>query len=310
MPGLIWNMMMSMSGGWFFVVASEAISVGNLQIALPGVGSYVAMAIQQRNLAAVGWAILAMTIAILLYDQLAVPADGRLGRQVPRRANGGANRAEKLGSRSVSPLAYRRSAAPVGMGPDCMGGARAAGAAARRSSDRLAARLGRVADVLWLAASSRPSPMLRGGSRDYAARPLIVGTISGSSLPTGALRSLRVVVPHCARLSIWVPIGVAVGLRPRLDGRQVQPVAQFLAAFPANLLFPVVVSFIVRFQSRAQDLARSADDSGHPVVHPVQRHCRRECVSERFAGSGRELSRRRLALVARRHAARASFLTM
>ena len=42
MPGLIWNMMMSMSGGWFFVVASEAISVGDLQIALPGVGSYVA----------------------------------------------------------------------------------------------------------------------------------------------------------------------------------------------------------------------------------------------------------------------------
>jgi NitT/TauT family transport system permease protein len=41
-PGLIWNTMMSMSGGWFFVVASEAISVGNLQIALPGIGSYVA----------------------------------------------------------------------------------------------------------------------------------------------------------------------------------------------------------------------------------------------------------------------------
>jgi len=54
MPGLIWNMMMSMSGGWFFVVASEAISVGNTQIALPGVGSYVARAIGERDLAAVG----------------------------------------------------------------------------------------------------------------------------------------------------------------------------------------------------------------------------------------------------------------
>ncbi|MGC1459912.1 MAG: ABC transporter permease subunit, partial [Steroidobacteraceae bacterium] len=70
MPGLIWNMMMSMSGGWFFVVASEAISVGNTQIALPGVGSYVARAIQARDLGAVGWAIAAMTLAILLYDQL------------------------------------------------------------------------------------------------------------------------------------------------------------------------------------------------------------------------------------------------
>ena len=70
MPGLVWNMMMSMSGGWFFVVASEAISVGDIQIALPGVGSYVARAIQQSDLAAVGWAIVAMTIAIIIYDQL------------------------------------------------------------------------------------------------------------------------------------------------------------------------------------------------------------------------------------------------
>src|SRR6516164_10545773 len=54
MPGLVWNMMMSMSSGWFFVVASEAISVGDIRIALPGVGSYVARAIQQSDLAAVG----------------------------------------------------------------------------------------------------------------------------------------------------------------------------------------------------------------------------------------------------------------
>jgi NitT/TauT family transport system permease protein len=62
--------MMSMSGGWFFVVASEAISVGSLNIALPGVGSYVARAIEQRDLAAIGWAILTMTVTIALYDQL------------------------------------------------------------------------------------------------------------------------------------------------------------------------------------------------------------------------------------------------
>ncbi|MDE3061273.1 MAG: ABC transporter permease subunit, partial [Pseudomonadota bacterium] len=69
MPGLIWNTMMSMSGGWFFVVASEAITVGNQHIALPGVGSYIALAIEQRNLHAIGYAILAMTVVILLYDQ-------------------------------------------------------------------------------------------------------------------------------------------------------------------------------------------------------------------------------------------------
>src|SRR5689334_17267854 len=70
LPGLIWNTMMSMSGGWFFVVASEAISVGSTRIALPGMGSYIAVAIERRDLAAIGWAIATMLVVILLYDQL------------------------------------------------------------------------------------------------------------------------------------------------------------------------------------------------------------------------------------------------
>src|ERR1700709_2379606 len=70
MPGLIWNTMMSMSGGWFFVVASEAITVGNTTVTLPGIGSYVALAIKQQNLPAIGSAILAMLLVILAYDQL------------------------------------------------------------------------------------------------------------------------------------------------------------------------------------------------------------------------------------------------
>src|SRR5262249_4761242 len=70
LPGLIWNTMMSMSGGWFFVVASEAISVGNTHVALPGVGSYIAVAIERSDLRAIGWAIVTMLVVILLYDQL------------------------------------------------------------------------------------------------------------------------------------------------------------------------------------------------------------------------------------------------
>src|ERR1019366_5474303 len=54
-PALIWNMMMSMSGGWFFVVAAEAITVGHTTVTLPGVGSYIALAIAQQNLQAILW---------------------------------------------------------------------------------------------------------------------------------------------------------------------------------------------------------------------------------------------------------------
>ena len=70
MPALIWNTMMSMSGGWFFVVASEAISVGDTTVTLPGVGSYIALALQQCDLGAIGWAIATMLVVILIYDQV------------------------------------------------------------------------------------------------------------------------------------------------------------------------------------------------------------------------------------------------
>ncbi|HEY5084989.1 MAG TPA: ABC transporter permease subunit, partial [Rhizomicrobium sp.] len=69
-PSLIWNMMMSMSGGWFFVTISEAISVGKTNIALPGIGSWIAVAIAQKNLPAIFEAIGAMLVVILIYDQL------------------------------------------------------------------------------------------------------------------------------------------------------------------------------------------------------------------------------------------------
>src|ERR1700744_4110115 len=69
-PGLVWNTMMSMSGGWFFVVASEAVSVGDNTWKLPGIGSYVALALEQRDIVAGGRAILAMLLGILAYAQL------------------------------------------------------------------------------------------------------------------------------------------------------------------------------------------------------------------------------------------------
>ena len=71
MPGLIWNTMMSMSGGWFFVVASEAITVGNTTVTLPGIGSWLALAIERSDLArGRSGRSLTMALVILAYDQL------------------------------------------------------------------------------------------------------------------------------------------------------------------------------------------------------------------------------------------------
>ena len=70
MPGLIWNMMISMSGGWFMIVFSEAITVGDTTVTLPGVGSYIAKANEQGRWDAIFAAVVTMALVILCYDQL------------------------------------------------------------------------------------------------------------------------------------------------------------------------------------------------------------------------------------------------
>ena len=71
-PSLLWNTMMSVSGGWFFVVASEVISVvGRTRPQfLPGIGSYIGRAIQEANVLAMVYAGVTLLIIVLIYDQL------------------------------------------------------------------------------------------------------------------------------------------------------------------------------------------------------------------------------------------------
>ena len=92
MPALIWNMMMSMSGGWFFVTVSEAISVGNTTVTLPGVGSYIALAIEQKNLARHRLGDCGDVRGDPALRPAAVPPADRERRLVPPRAGGGLDR--------------------------------------------------------------------------------------------------------------------------------------------------------------------------------------------------------------------------
>ena len=243
MPPLIWNMMMSMSGGWFFVVASEAISVGNTTVTLPGVGSYIALAIEQRDLQAVGWAIAAMLVVILIYDQLLFRplvawADRFRFEQEP-----GGSRAAILGVRRAAPLARRRAA------DGTVRRAVADRRCGRAGSQAVAGQAGRARSsnaldrAICSACSRSRSPL----SSLWRIADFFIGAITWPMSARVAARpgdaDARGRADRAGQL-IWVPIGVWVGLRPRV-ANMVQPVAQFLAAFPANLLFPLVVSVIV-----------------------------------------------------------------
>jgi NitT/TauT family transport system permease protein len=242
MPALIWNMMMSMSGGWFFVVASEAISVGNTTVTLPGVGSYIALAIEQKNLAAIGWAIAAMFVVILIFDQLlfrplTASADWfRLEQEVGLTPSHSWALTMMRRSRFLGLIARAFAAMlRAGMKP------RAPAVAARARPGSL--WNARWVDYAWyallgllgLAALSKTARFVLG-----EVHPTEIGHV----IVLGFITLLRVAVLIALATLVWVPIGVAIGMRPRVASI-VQPIAQFLAAFPANLLFPIVVSGIV-----------------------------------------------------------------
>jgi NitT/TauT family transport system permease protein len=245
-PSLVWNMMMSVSGGWFFVVASEAITVAGQTIMLPGVGSYIATAISQRDLGAIGYAVLVMFVVILLYDQLLFRpllawsrkfmADP-LGEEdnirpwfliVLQRARVfdllqiGVLELNRIVDSALSALARRRRIARVEWQP-------------RPALEHVfdIALLGlAAAAAVWISAFIRQTVDL---------------SEIGWVFLLGLATALRVLILIGLASLIWVPIGVGIGLRPRLADR-VQPIVQFLAAFPANLFFPLAVALILQFR--------------------------------------------------------------
>ncbi len=244
-PGLLWNMMMSMSGGWFFVVAAEAISVSNQNIKLPGIGSFIAMAIEQRDMQGIGWAIGAMLIGVLLYDQLFFR---------PLLAWADKFRFEETGSDTAQQswlLTWLRR------------------------TDRTQAMLQRLVQLSerslgWFrrhhdGTSIRARPAHSSGTVDRVWDAVIAAGIFyaiwtlvhfvhaevgwgevGHVMLLGLYTLCRVLLLLLLASLIWVPLGVAIGLRPRLAER-VQALAQFMAAFPANLMFPVAVVGIVHY---------------------------------------------------------------
>jgi len=244
-PSLVWNMMMSVSGGWFFVVASEAITVAGQTIMLPGIGSYIATAIGRSDLAAIGYAVLVMFIVILMYDQLlfrpllawsrkfqADPsADADNLRPwfllVLQRARlfdlvqTGILQLNRILDEGITTLTRRR-----------------AQALERRWRPQLdflfdIALLGLAAvAAMWIVAFIRETV-------DFSE----IAWVFVLGLATAA----RVLILIGIASLVWVPIGVGIGLRPHLADR-VQPIVQFLAAFPANLFFPAAVVLILHFR--------------------------------------------------------------
>ena len=240
--GLVWNSMMSMAGGWFFLMINEAFRLGDHDFRLPGLGSYMSVAVHEGKPLAMTLAVVAMMLMIVALDQLLwrpvvvwaqrfrveettaaetsrswfldfVRRSGfvrrfRYWRRSRSRHHGGRTPAAECGPRSVS-----AARAPHGL--------------PRSSRRRLLACS--LATIGW--GAFRLVHLL-------AQLPLSHwGTLSLA----GGLTLGRVLVSTAVGTAWAVPAGLAIGLSPLLS-RLLQPVAQVMASFPAPMLFPVAIA--------------------------------------------------------------------
>ena len=245
MPGLIWNMMMSMSGGWFFVVASEAIAVGDNTTKLPGIGSYIAVANDKSDYGAIIAAVVVMGIVILAYDQL-------LFR--PLVAFGSRFRVELIAGQQERSWVMDLFKRTQWLRPLSMMPARAFRRMAllrldlwqmpqRRDADT--GTSSRVGDIVFYTLVG-----IGGAYSLWLVVRYVSAAVTWDEVAHVALLSIytmvRVFLMIILATVIWVPVGIWIGLRPKIASF-IQPFAQFLAAFPANVVFPIAVLALVTF---------------------------------------------------------------
>ena len=245
-PGLIWNMMISMSGGWFMIVFSEAITVGDTTVTLPGVGSYIAKANEQGRWDAIFAAVVTMAVVILAYDQLFFrPIVAWAGKfRVELSASQTSERSWvldvlqrthwiRMGFRPVFNGLRSVSLLQIGLPPSWS------------LRPATSATTSRLIDILWIVAIVAVAAWAFWSVVAYIGTELSWVDLWNVVLLT-SFTLVRVIVLMALATIIWVPISVWIGLRPRIAER-VQPLAQFLAAFPVNLLFGAAVSIVLYF---------------------------------------------------------------
>ena len=243
--GLVWNSMMSMAGGWFFLTVNEAFTLGDRDFRLPGVGSYMAVAIEKGDKAAMAWAVLAMTVMIVAVDQLLW--------------------------RPLVAWSQRFRTAEISGEPEAHSWVLDL---LRRSAVLRRMRLKRRRRPKAPAAPPPPPPESLPGSADAGARVraallFVLGVGAAAAALLGAwklVRLLSAVTPHdwlllaaalgatflrtlgaLALAVAWtLPVGILVGRSPAWS-RRLQPVVQIVASFPAPMLFPLVTGALLAF---------------------------------------------------------------
>ena len=240
---LLWNCMMSVGGGWFFLTASEMISVNNHTYALPGVGSFVAQSAAENKLGNIWWAILSMIVVVLaidffLWKPLTAWAERfRITQSASDEERKSAvltlirhSHADEVISKLFSPI---REWLEIITRPFGRTGSQWPRKASQRKLGDLVFNIVMAVLILGLAAQMLYFVATRTGLQEFATAGAL-----------GALTFARVAVLIFVSSLIWVPVGVYTGMNPKIS-RIMQPVVQILASFPANFVFPFAMMWFM-----------------------------------------------------------------
>jgi NitT/TauT family transport system permease protein len=240
---LVWNGMMSFGGAWFFLAASESISVLNHTYALPGIGSYAAAAIADGNLGQVGIAIAVMIVMVIgvnfLFWRPMTAWSERFRVEESEAAERPRSVVLDFLRRSQVPHLISKPLRPVGRTLDRV--TRPFGPA-EHPLTRPAARE-RTGDVFFAGAITVLVALGVWRALDYVDSTVGLGEF-GHALWLGSVTFGRVVVLLVVATLVWVPVGVWIGMNPKVI-RFAQPVVQVLASFPANFIFPFATAAFI-----------------------------------------------------------------
>ena len=245
--GLVWNSMMSVAGGWFFLMACEMFVLGRRDFRLPGLGSYLQTAASAGDTSAILWGLATMIGVIVLLDQFVwrpviAWSDKFKFEQVESAAGEAASRSAVLTllrRSGVAAALNRKLIGPVGERMTLFFARRAAAASEPSKPAAWKAWLGGALGVVMVAALGYAA--LRAG---LALRKLTGGELLEIGRGAG-ITFLRVNAVLLLGALWTVPAGVAIGSSPRL-ARIAQPLAQVAASVPATALFPVVLLVLIR----------------------------------------------------------------
>ena len=238
--GLVWNSMMSMAGGWFFLMITEAFRLGQHDFRLPGLGSYMSVAVGAGRPEAMALAVVAMVLMIVGLDQLLWRPVVVWAQRFRVEETAGAEIAESwfltLLRRSslVGWLRRRRSRRGLRGSPTAVAAPPPPSAMRPIGVPTALPRAALGALVLVLAyGGARLVHLL---STLPAGRWAVLGLAAGATLS-------RVLFSTLIGTAWAVPVGLGIGLSARWS-RVLQPVVQVMASFPAPMLFPAVIALL------------------------------------------------------------------